>query len=150
MAWYQQDGEAEQIEIYKDPQIQELCERKRIVVSKFSASRTKLEQACDAKNMFKGPKTIIKNISDEDVKEMRCELDQLDKAYVAHELQFRDGEKMKADHRNMGKKGILRVVQALRAGLRERDVIKSFEAVGIRNDVRGCGYGYNMDTIIKN
>jgi hypothetical protein len=145
-AWFQQDGETEQIDIYKRPEIQALCEREKVIITKSSASRTKYEQACDAGNMFKAPKSAMKKSTEADISDMTREMASVEVAFAAHEQKY--GWKIKAGHRAPGKKGILRVVKMLRGTMNERIVKKSFELVGIR---KATGeQGYDMTTILNN
>ena len=67
-AWFQLDGEPEQIAIYSKPAILKLFKENNVLIGKQCASSTEIEQPCDIGNCFKGSKTKLLSIDDTYVK----------------------------------------------------------------------------------
>ena len=67
-AWFQLDGEPEQIAIYSKPAVLKILEENNVLVGKQSASTTEVQQPCDVGNCFKGTKKKLKGINDNCVK----------------------------------------------------------------------------------
>jgi hypothetical protein len=67
VAWFQLDGEAIQIKCYEDPELLAELAAVNTVVGNPSGSTSEDTQALDKGDVFKGPKTKNKNISDRDV-----------------------------------------------------------------------------------
>jgi hypothetical protein len=67
MAWFQQDGEPMQIKCYEAEAMQTHMSESNIAVGKPPAATTEFTQGCDNGCVFKGPKTRVKRISDDNV-----------------------------------------------------------------------------------
>jgi hypothetical protein len=66
LAWFQLDGEAEQIAPYQLKEVQTLLKDNNIVVEKPPGGTTSWTQPLDRGNYFKASKTALKNIKDSD------------------------------------------------------------------------------------
>jgi hypothetical protein len=88
-----EDGEAKQIKVYEDPIIIELLKNNYIVIGKPPASTSAITQACDARGVFKGPKTVGRTINDRNVSDNEFMLKRLDSVFKDHNVWLNSEER---------------------------------------------------------
>lgn len=148
------DGEPNQIPIVFEKEVREFLLANRIYVSKFPASTTSINQPCDARNCFRGPKTQNKKIGNKDVKGNTFMIAALTAMFKEHNEWLNSDERgdsrlrgrkkkyvakkdkpntiaMNTAHVNMAKYGLLRVQLALQLCMRPHMIRESFEATGL-------------------
>jgi hypothetical protein len=146
VAWFQLDGEPKQIEFFKNAAIMKLLTDHTIVVGKPPASTTATTQPCDAGNCFKGPKTVIKKVTDEKLVNVCPTItDDLKRIFKLHTAapkvrgkQTKRG--LSTEQAKYGRMGILRVQFALRQSMKPTTITKSFQICGI--------YPFNFKTML--
>lgn len=149
LTFFQLDGEAKQIECFKDPLCLEVCNANSIVVGKPPASTTATTQPCDAGNCFKASKGALKKITDEDVKHKTGMLGLIRQQLKAHNSTYSATQKLSAAHLTMAAYGCLRVQQALINTVKSNVITDSFNKAGVW-DYHLKPPGPNIDTIIAN
>jgi hypothetical protein len=154
-AWFQLDGEAIQIDIYKSQQVQNILEENKIHVGKPPGSTTAITQPCDAGNCFRGPKATNKHLRDADVMDNHVMLRRLDKMFSQHNEWLNSDERgdlrlhgkkkkttskkkksqsiieMNPQHVKMARCALLRVQYAIQKSVNQKTVRESFRRVGI-------------------
>lgn len=164
-AWFQLDGEAVQIEIFKTKNMQNLLAENKIHVGKPPGSTTAITQPCDYGNCFRGPKTTNKHLADSDVKNNEIMLNVLSQIFASHNVWLNSDERgdrrqrgrkksksstssseiaMNPAHVNMARHGILRVQYAMSKSMNAKTIRESFDKVGLTQT------GANFDTILNN
>ena len=129
LIWFQLDGEPVQISVYNVPDVLASLKANNIVIGKPSGSTTEITQPCDNSNLFKGPKTSLKNINDSDVMDEVYMLTRLESVVKAHEVKC--GTKFPPAHKTMFSRGLLRVHMALQNCMRPRMIKEAFRNCGI-------------------
>lgn len=145
--WYQLDGEQLQIDIYSTPAMLQSLNDRHIAVGKPPGSTSSITQACDREKLFIGPKTALKNLTEDDVNHPTiCNylmLDMLQGIVNAHHAPVHNKEKhMKSQHVNMLKHGILRIQYAIQSTTKRSTIIDSFTSCGI--------YPFSFNRILDN
>mmetsp|Transcript_32984 Transcript_32984/g.45233 ORF Transcript_32984/g.45233 Transcript_32984/m.45233 type:complete len:589 (-) Transcript_32984:104-1870(-) len=140
MAWFQLDGEAIQIECYRQgSNTLQLMTEHNIVIGKPAASTTEITQPCDAGDCFKATKTKNKFINDEDILMDNHMYEQLQKVFVEHMKNATPSKKMSSAHVKMAINGLQRVHLAIKSAVSPQMIKESFTRTGIY-DYRKCSY----------
>lgn len=148
------DGEPTQMPVIFEPEIQALLEAHKIIVGKFPASTTSINQPCDARNAFRAPKTQNKKIANKDVKSNTFLMNVVVQIFKQHNEWLNSDERgderhkgkpkryqskkkkkieiaMNSAHLTLGKYGLLRIQLALQLCMRPHMIRESFQATGL-------------------
>jgi hypothetical protein len=142
IAWLQMDGEPIQLECMSHPDILKILEEALIFIGKLCASTTEVEQPCD-KECFKGPKTSLKTIDDNEVSGNTYMIERLGEVLKLH---FHRMSPIVSSINPANKRqciyGLLRVQLAFMRSLRKDTIIKSWRTTGI--------FPFSLTTILAN
>jgi hypothetical protein len=151
LSWYQLDGEAKQIECYKDEEMLNQLHNSKIIVGKPPASTTEITQPCDVGHAFIGTKTNNKSIGDKDVESNKHMINKLNETFAEHnngKVVVEDDEDplpecfdeednngqskgINARHKKLAVLGLLRVQMAMQNVLKPTILTDSFKLCGI-------------------
>lgn len=138
--FFAEDGEDVQIKCYLDPEIRKLCEDNNIVIGKSASSSTEIQQALDRGNLFKGTKSRLAAISNDDIVKQYLYLkEQLVRVWKLHEE--RHGIGITVDHRKAGINGIIKVYDCLTYTISKSTIVDSFKFTG--------SHPYNIEQIMN-
>lgn len=140
-AYFSLDGEPDQIEMFKDQDIIDLCNENNIVIGKPPASTTEITQQLDAYNYFKSPKTRLKYITDRDVQDDELLLAKLQTIVREQEQKYISVGKFKQGYLKQCSYGILRCHTALLLSQNPNTIKKSFAVTGL--------YPFNIPQIMN-
>ena len=136
---FQLDGEAVQIEPFFDVNIRNLLREKKIIVSKFSASTTEIEQPCDAWKLFSSQKAVLATLADAVPEELEGLQMSITDAFKNNQDLY---GKFQYSHYKCLSRGVLKVYQAMEKTISKRVIKDSFKTTGIAP--------YNIDTVMAN
>jgi hypothetical protein len=143
LAWFQLDGEAEQIAPYQLKDVQTLLKDNNIVVGKPPGGTTSWTQPLDLGNYFKARKTALKNIKDSDAARFKLLVGAIRGVAAAHNEKFAVASSsssssatpnksgMTAAHITSLSYGLVCIHLAMQKTINADTISKSFELVGV-------------------
>lgn len=142
-AWYQLDGERNQISVYDEKAILDALEAAGIVVGKPPGSTTEITQPADRGKCFCATKCVNKSICDADIDD-KYMIGVLEQAFADHEAAMKDRypgyTPISVPHKKMAVFGLLRIQMAQGEVLKKKMVQSSFRETGV--------YPYSLEKII--
>lgn len=143
-ACLQLDGEAAQIECYKNSKMIKILVDNHIIIEKLPGSTTHVLQALDFGNCFRSSKTNVKGVSDDFV--LKTRLPKINKLkiileeyYNSHKIE--DVMPLQKAYRDMAAIGITRIHYALQKSANIKVIEDSFAGIGI--------YPFNISVILN-
>lgn len=142
-AWFQLDGEYDQISMYTREDVLSALKTSNICVGKPPGSTTSLTQPCEVGNGFRFSKLRLKSTIDDDVLDRDNRMIPIRNMFHDHETQKGPNlPKFETRLKNSASIGLLRVQQALFETLTPSVIMKSFDKTG--------HYPFNASKILSN
>ena len=125
---FQIDGEAVQISCFFDEELRRLLVEKKIMVAKFSASTTEIQQPADAWKLFCAQKAVLKNLNDTIPGSMTGLKNGITSSFTAHQAKY---GKLTSAKQRLGIEGVLKVYRAMEQVITKKIIKDSFAVTGI-------------------
>ena len=113
---------------------QNLLESNNVVCGKPPGQTTKITQACDDSDLFRGPKGKLPYITDESVSNNTEIINSIDAVFKKHDEYLRNDSitlKFDGNHKKKAIIGLLRIQQAIKVSVNSETITKGFSNTGI-------------------